>query len=83
MGPPQPGDMTEANKNNRPARSARDAREPSGQGQRSSNKGTSSKRTTPEYTPRQREKMQKGLRILARIIVRAHLRKQAELSGSE
>ena len=33
----------------------------------------------PQYTARQREQMQKGLRILAKIIVRAHLRRQAEL----
>ena len=36
-----------------------------------------------EYTPRQRERMQQGLRILARVIVRAHLRKQAEQTGSD
>ena len=36
-----------------------------------------------EYTPRQRERMQQGLRILAKVIVRAHLRKQAESSGSD
>ena len=65
--------MTEANRSKQPA---------GGRG-KSSNKGTSPKRATPEYTPRQRERMQKGLRILAKVIVRAHLRKQAESSGSD
>ena len=39
--------------------------------------------TSPQYTARQRERMQKGLRILAKVIVRAHLRKQAESSDSD
>ena len=75
--------MTEANKNNRPARSARDARKPSGRGRKSSDTGTSPERNVTEYTPRQRERMQQGLRILAKVIVRAHLRKQAELEDPE
>ena len=75
--------MTEANKNDRPARSARDARKPSGRGGKPSGKGTSPQRKVTEYTPRQRERMQQGLRILARIIVRAHLRRQAESSGND
>ena len=75
--------MTEANKNNRPARTAKDAPKPSSQGRKSSDRGTSPERASPEYTPRQRERMQKGLRILAKVIVRAHLRKQAESSGSD
>ena len=65
--------MTEANNKNPPARSRRKSR----------NRETSENRPSPEYTPRQREKMQKGLRILAKVIVRAHLRKQAEQSRNE
>ena len=38
---------------------------------------------SPQYTARQREQVRKGLRILAKVIVRAHLRKQAELADSE
>ena len=75
--------MTEANKNNRPARSARDARKPSGRGRKSSGQRDFAERNATEYTPRQRERMQQGLRILARIIVRAHLRRQAELEDPE
>ena len=33
--------------------------------------------TSPQYTYAQREQMQTGLRILARMIVRAHLRQEA------
>ena len=73
MVPPQTGDMTEANNKNPPARSRR----------KSSQGETPAKRPSPEYTPRQKEKMQKGLRILAKVIVRAHLRKQAEQSRTE
>ena len=51
--------------------------------EKSSNRGASSTPKSPQYTARQREQMRKGLRILARVIVRAHLRKQAELADSE
>ena len=34
------------------------------------------------YTPRQREQMQQGLRILARMIVRAHLGREASQAAS-
>ena len=34
-------------------------------------------RASPQHTPQERERMQTGLRILARIIARAHLRRQA------
>ena len=33
--------------------------------------------TSPEYTAPERERMQDGLRILARMIARAHLRREA------
>ena len=43
--------------------------------------GTASRKTSrgisPQYTAQERERMQTGLRILARIIARAHLRTQA------
>ena len=34
--------------------------------------------TSPQYTPQQRETMQQGLRILAVMIARTHLRRQAD-----
>ena len=46
-------------------------------------KSRTGREKSPQYTPRQQEQIQKGLRILARVIVRAHLRKQAEQADSE
>ncbi len=42
-------------------------------------KGSEAQRehTSQQYTPRQRERMEKGLHILARMIARAHLRREA------
>ncbi len=34
-------------------------------------------KSSPAYTPKQGEQLQRGLRILARMIVRAHLRREA------
>ena len=45
------------------------------------NRPAASARDAPEYTARQREKIRQGLRILAKVIVRAHLRRQAAGSG--
>ena len=41
----------------------------------------SPKESSPAYTPEQREQLQRGLRILARMIVRAHLRREASQGG--
>ena len=38
------------------------------------------KKSSATYTTEQREQLQRGLRILARMIVRAHLRKTADRS---
>ena len=45
--------------------------------------GSPGKPGTAQYTPRQQEQVRQGLRILARIIARAHLRRQAELADTE
>ncbi len=37
-------------------------------------------RPTPSYTPKQRAAILKGLRILAKVAVRAHMRRQAARS---
>ncbi len=42
----------------------------------------SPERSSTAYTPKQREQLQHGLRILARMIVRAHLRREASQRGS-
>jgi hypothetical protein len=46
-----------------------------------SNRPAPSTRNAPEYTTRQREKIRQGLRILAKVIVRAQLRRQAAGCG--
>ncbi len=42
---------------------------------------SSPKSATAAYTAEQQERMQRGLRILARMIVRAHLRREASRAG--
>ena len=39
-------------------------------------------RGSPAYSAEQRETMRRGLRILARVIARAHLRRQSSRSGA-
>ena len=62
---------------------------PSGSNRKSSNRrpGTTGRKTprgtSPQHTDAQRETMQTGLRILARIVARAHLRRQAERDTRE
>ena len=40
------------------------------------------RKSSTVYTAEQRERMQRGLRILAHMIVRAHLRREASRAGS-
>ena len=75
--------MTETNKKNRPARSGRNSRKPKDPGSKSSNLEDSPNKPLSEYTPQQRERIRSGLRILAKVIVRAHLRRQAEPDGHD
>ena len=42
----------------------------------------SPKSSTAAYTTEQRQRMRRGLRILARMIVRTHLRREASRLGS-
>ena len=74
--------MTETNKKNKPARSGRKVRRPKDPGGDSPARKDSADKPLSEYTPQQRERIRQGLRILAKAIVRAHLRRQAELDGS-
>ena len=61
---------------------------PSGSSRKSSDRrpGTAGRKvhgdTAPHHTDAQRETMQAGLRVLAKIIARAHLKRQAERSGA-
>jgi len=63
--------MRNDNGRNQPARSARENRK-SGTAGSNTSRGTS-----PQHTAEERERMQTGLRILARMIASAHLRRQA------
>ena len=72
----------ETNKNG-PARPDGETCKPRHGPEKSTSRGESATPTSPQYTDRQREQVRKGLRILAKVIVRAHLRKQAELADSE
>ncbi len=59
---------------------------PSGSSRKSSNRKTGTagretkarRETSPQHTDAQKDTMQTGLRLLARIIARAHLERQAE-----
>ena len=75
--------MRNDTRKNRAARPAEDARKPRRSPEKSSRQEESATPTSPQYTARQREQVRKGLRILAKVIVRAHLRKQAEMADSE
>ena len=57
---------------------------PSGSNRKSGTAGRKTPRgRSPQYTDAQREQMQTGLRILARMIARAHLRRQAAGAATE
>ena len=75
--------MTESNKRSKPARSGRNARKPKDHNSESPSRKDSADQPLSEYTPQQRERIRNGLRILAKVIVRAHLRRQAELDGRD
>ena len=74
--------MTEAKRNkNRPVRIARYARRQAGQWGKSPSRKASADEPPPAYTPEQQERRRNGLRILARIIARAHLERREDRSG--
>ena len=69
--------MRNDTRNNKPSRSGRNVRKSETVGSKTS------RRTFPQHTAREREQMQTGLRILARIIARVHLRRQASRTALE
>ena len=75
--------MTKVRKNNqnRPAPTARDARRQTGPRGKSPSRRASASEPPPAYTPEQQERMRNGLRIMARIIARAHLERQVDRSS--
>ena len=63
--------MRNETRRNKPSRSGGNARKSRTAGRKTP------ERESPQHTAHERERMQTGLRILARIIARAHLRRQA------
>ena len=63
--------MRNDTRRNKPPRSGRKARNSGTAGRKTSEQGY------PDHTAQERERMQTGLRILARVIARAHLSRQA------
>ena len=51
--------------------------------ERGASESSSYDRPMESYTPAQRRMIQKGLRILAKVAVRAHMRRNADLSETE
>ena len=75
--------MQSNKRKNKAARQGGETREPRPRSDKSPSQGGSPGPKSQQYTARQREQMLKGLRILAKVIVRAHLRRQAELPDTE
>ena len=67
--------MRNDTRRNKPPRSTRNARKSGTAGRKNAG------RASPQHTSQERERMQPGLRILARIIARAHLSRQASASA--
>ena len=67
----------------KPPRSGRNTRRPRGGREKTSSREAASKSVSPQHTAEQRAQMQTGLRILARIIARAHLRQQSTGAAPE
>ena len=72
--------MQEDARKNKPPRPRRNTRRTPGDLERTSSREAVSISTSPQHTARERERIQTGLRILARMIARTHLSRQA--SGS-
>ena len=64
--------MRNDTRRNKPPRSDRNARKSGTAGRKTP------ERACPDHTAQERERMQTGLRILARIIARAHMRREAD-----
>lgn len=69
--------MRNDTRRNKPPRSGRKARKSGTAGRKTP------ERAYPDHTAQERERMQTGLRILARMIARAHLSRQASGAAPE
>ena len=70
--------MTKANQEYRYRQKPRRGNQPSGRRRKQVAAAPPAPGHKPEYAPRQREQVREGLRILAWIIARAHLRRVAD-----
>jgi len=70
--------MTKANESNQRRRGTTGATQPAGQWDKRADAAPPAPGHEPEYTPQQQEQVRAGLRVLARIIARAHLRWQTD-----
>lgn len=75
--------MTKSNQGNRCRRRSRPENQTAGQRGKPTDARPSGQGNQPEYSPQQREQVRDGLRVLARIIARAHLRRQDGSPRSE
>ena len=69
--------MTKANQGDQRRRKSKEGSQPAGQRRKQADAPRPAQQHRPEYSPRQREQVREGLRILARIIARAHLRRRS------
>ena len=70
--------MTKTNESNQRRRGGAGATQPARQVRKAADAQSPARGHKPEYTPQQREQVRAGLRVLARIIARAHLRRQTD-----
>ena len=75
--------MRNETRKNKPARIGGVSGSPHGGSEKPTAKETPVGTKSQQYTPCQQERMLKGLRILAKVIVRAHLRRQAEQANTQ
>ncbi len=68
--------MTKSNQGNRYRRRSSRGNQPAGQRGKRTDAEPPEQQHRPDYSPQQREQVREGLRILARLIARAHLRRQ-------
>ena len=70
--------MTKANQRDQGRRETTRGTKPAGQRRKAADAEPPARRNRPDYSPQQREQVREGLRVLARIIARAYLHRQAD-----
>ncbi|MXZ90426.1 MAG: hypothetical protein F4Z05_02975 [Chloroflexi bacterium] len=70
--------MTKANQGNRHRQKPSRGNQPAGRRRKQIAANPPAQGDIPDYSPQQREQVREGLRILARIIARSHLRRRSD-----